>query len=143
MSAELKIHEPQAIVERPTRNDAISRIKDALRARSGKAWSVKGGRGTAYGWISIYAPPKRCTWDILKVERDPYDDSPAWYWRNGLEPGKGHMGPDDRDQLAELLGLDSIHYQGHNIPASGAYYQEYVDRAEGREPSVVGERYWD
>ena len=36
-----------------TRDEAIGRIKASLKARSGKAWSVRGGRGTAWGWITI------------------------------------------------------------------------------------------
>lgn len=44
------------------RNDVIAAIKTALQKRSGKSWSVTGGRGTAYGWIRIDAPPARCTW---------------------------------------------------------------------------------
>lgn len=45
-----------------TRDSAISTIRAALRRRSGKAWSVTGGRGTAWGWITIEAPPARRTW---------------------------------------------------------------------------------
>lgn len=41
------------------RNETIKRIKDALKRRSGKPWSVTGGRGTAWGWITIDAPPAR------------------------------------------------------------------------------------
>ena len=45
------------------RNETIKRIRTALRKRSGKAWSVKGGRGTAWGWIQIDAPPSRRNFD--------------------------------------------------------------------------------
>lgn len=104
---------------RPSRDEAIDRIKKALRARSGKAWSVRGGRGTSWGWIEISAPPKR---------------------QNEF----GYMTPEDQAELGRLLGLDRpAHMQGVNVPASGKHRQEYVDRAEGREPSVIGEVYWD
>ena len=43
------------------RNETIAALKAALKARSGGNWSVTGGRGTAWGWIRICAPPKRCT----------------------------------------------------------------------------------
>ena len=45
------------------RNEAIKRIKAALKARSGKSWSVTGGKGTAWGWIKIDTTPgtKGCT----------------------------------------------------------------------------------
>lgn len=100
------------------RNRAIARIRAALKARSGKAWSVTGGRGTAWGWITVTAPPQR---------------------RQG-----GSMTDADRAELGRLLGLGApVHHQGAMIAASYAYRVEYVDRAEGREPRAVGRPYWD
>lgn len=50
----------------------------------------------------------------------------------------------DRVELAALLGMERpVHQQGVTIPSSGKYYQEYIDRAEGRSPSVLGVPYWD
>jgi hypothetical protein len=100
------------------RKEAIRRIRTALRERSGRSWSVTGGRGTSWGWIHIDSPPAR------------HDDS-------------SFMRPDDRAELAKLLGLDAVHQQGVSIPAGSDFWQEYIDRAEGREPSVIGQRYWD
>lgn len=87
-------------------------IRTALRQRSGKSWSVTCGRGTAYGWLHIQA--------------------------------KAHesMTPEERAELATLLGLESVS-GSESIPASTQYYVEYLDRAEGREPSEHGEPYWD
>ena len=100
------------------RNDVIKRIKKALQKRSGRTWSVTGGRGTAYGWIKISSPPKRME---------------NWY-----------MPESDRKELGDLLGLSKpVHQQGESIPSSNAYYQEYIDRAEGREPTRIGTPYWD
>ena len=53
------------------------------------------------------------------------------------------MGPADRFELAKLLGLDVVWSQGVSIAAGNDYYREYIDRAEGREPSVIGKPYWD
>ena len=100
------------------RNEAIARIRKALRKRSGKAWSVTGGRGTAWGWITIASPPKR---------REEY----------------GYMSEADQKELAELLGLERVHHQGESIPASSDYRQFYVDRAEGRESMATPTPYWD
>ena len=51
---------------------------------------------------------------------------------------------EDRVELSVLLGLDRpVHQQGETIPASSDYWQEYIDRAEGRSPSVLGVPYWD
>lgn len=105
-------------IEVGRRNDVIKCIRTALRKRSGKVWSVSGGRGTAYGWITISAPPAR------RIEF-------------------GYMSDADRAELAKLLGKDSVHCQGESIPAGTDYYREYVDRAEGRAPSVFGRPYWD
>ena len=44
----------------------------------------------------------------------------------------------DRVELAKLLGLESIPFQGKSIPAGHDYRQEYIDRAEGKTPSVTG-----
>lgn len=114
-------------------NEVCQRIKRALRERSGKTWSVTHGRGTAYGWLKIDAPPARrvFTWNGLK---------PA----DGGEVHNGFFSSlEDRYELARLLAIDAVHPQGISIPASTAYRREYVDRAEGREPSVIGTLYWD
>lgn len=100
-------------------------------------------RGTSYGWITIDVQPSQRTWGLLKIDRDPIDDAPSWYWVNSCEPGRGHASPADRNELAGLLGLVSVHQQGLSIPAGRDYWQEYVDRAEGREPTVIGQPYWD
>lgn len=100
------------------RDATIKRIRKALRARSGKAWTVRGGRGTSYGWITIEAPPRR------RVEF-------------------GYTSEADRAELAELLKLDRVHCQGVSIPAGLDYRTEFIDRAEGRTPSRVGQPYWD
>lgn len=101
------------------RDETIKRIKAALEKRSGKKWSVTHGRGTASCWLHISSPPKR---------RDQY----------------GMMTEDDHAELTSLLGLSRrVGSEHESIPASDDYYQEYVDRAEGREPSVIGEPYWD
>lgn len=101
------------------RDEAIQRIRTALRTRSGKTWSVKGGRGTSRSWITVSAPPARLT-------------------------ATGSMTPEDAKELGDLLGLDApAHHQGVSIAASNAYRREYVDRAEGRTPSVIAQPYWD
>jgi hypothetical protein len=101
------------------RNEAIVRIRRALRERTGRSWSVTGGRGTAWGWVKVTAPPAR-------------------------RPGEGWtMSEEDRRILADAMGLDTVHWQGLSIPADHGYRIEYVDRAEGRTPRRIGEPYWD
>lgn len=165
------------------RDTAIAEIRAALKRRSGKAWSVKGGRGTAYGWIEIDAPPRRRTWQEIQTDTPeppapgavyagaigitPYtfltDGTVTDYasdpWaREAVEAGRrvqfnwevddpskpfGHMGPADRKELASLLGLKSVGSDGESIPSSYEYREEYVARARGETPTVVGTPYWD
>lgn len=99
------------------RDEAIKRIRAGLKRRSGKVWSVKGGRGTGWGWIKIASPPRRL---------DGY-----------------YMTPEDCAELARLLGKETIHFQGESIPASSDYRREYVARAEGRPVETFGVPYWD
>jgi hypothetical protein len=124
-----------------TRDTVIARIRKALKARSGKVWSVTGGRGTAYGWITIDAPPKRKT--SHHILKDGLSDGPGNY--DDVDTGipGGHMTLADRAELARLLGKESIHFQSESIPASSDYRREYLDRAEGRTPAKLADPYWD
>lgn len=123
------------------RNIVIKAIKANLQRRSGKQWSVTGGRGTAWGWIKIDAPPARCTWSFKLPEG--VADSPQNYIEVNDGCEFGHMSPDDRKQLGELLGLENVHYQGISIPSSHGHYREYLERSEGKTPTALGECYWD
>ncbi len=145
------------------RNETIKAIRTALKNRSGKPWSVKCGRGTAGGWLHISVPPKRlgcaelhayngtefcvdCGVEqygpIIQGDRSGVcskhvcDAGPRGCYRN-------YITPSDRAELAELLGLDTVHMQGVDIPAGSDYYREYVARAAGLEPVVIGSPYWD
>ena len=141
---------PEAPVEKyrpsPDRNQTIKRIKTALERRSGKKWSVTGGRGTVWGWIKIDAPPARCTWKSrLKAGADKDSrDSDYEDYDAGLGTKFGNMGPGDRAELGKLLGFERpVNHHGVNIAASNDHYNEYIDRAEGRSPAKVAQPYWD
>jgi hypothetical protein len=97
----------------------IATIRTNLRKRGLKWITVKGDRGTAWGWITICAKPSEGA--------DEY----------------GRMTDEQRAQLAAALGVESVHPQGVSIPASGAYRVEYIERSAGQEPTVIGEPYWD
>lgn len=125
------------------RNETIKRIKTALQRRSGKAWSVTGGRGTAWGWITIEAPPARRTWGH-RLKAGATMDRPEDYeaYDTG-EPGRCNS-PQDCAELGELMGLGGpAHSQGISIASSSDYYREHIDRAEGRTPSKIAQPYWD
>ncbi len=123
------------------RNETIKRIKAALQKRSGKTWSVTGGTGTAWGWIRIDAPPARRTKHYRL--KDGLPDWPENYesYEDGT-PG-GYTTDTDKEELKRLLNLDSVHDQGIGVAASYDWYEEFIDRAEGRAPSAKGTMYWD
>lgn len=121
------------------RDECIKAIKAALKRRSGRIWSVTGGRGTAYGWITIDVPPSERTWHWVRCP----GDADEYMEKNAPGVQGGHMGPKDRELLARLLGLEVVHRQGARIPDRLEFYQEYADRAEGRSPSILGKQYWD
>lgn len=106
------------------RDTAIKLIREALKKRSGKQWSVTGGRGTGWGWIHIDAPPARRTYD------------------SEGNPGGHYTSPAERAELSRLLGTQ-VHHQGESIPASSDHYREYIERARGIEPTKIAEAYWD
>lgn len=97
------------------RDHYIARIRKLLEERSGRRWSVRGGTGTDWGWITIGAPPARLV--------------------------DGRMTVQDRAELAALLGLDSV-CGPVEVPASDAHRKEYVHRAAGLSVATV-EPYWD
>ena len=90
-----------------TRKEAIARIRKALWRRSDRAWSVRGGTGTAYGWIDVIAPPRRC---------DRF----------------GNMTPADCATLANLFGRDRpVHHQGLSIsPEEREYYVDLIESGD-------------
>lgn len=130
MPSRRSAHSWPAIPKDLDRNAVIKLIRDALKKRSGKTWSVTGGRGTAWGWLSIDAPPARRIYDS---EGNP-----------SRKAGDGYMGPEDRRELTALLGLRrEVHMQGESIASSSNHYREYIARARGETPTVFGKQYWD
>ena len=101
------------------RNEAIARLKKALKTRTGRAWSVTGGRGTAWGWITVQATPRN---------RDAH----------------GNTTDADRATLARVFG-ETVYHQGISIPAAHDYRRSYVDRAENGAAATApeGVPYWD
>ena len=82
--------DPLYPILREGRTAVTKKMRQLLRQRSGKTWSVTGGRGTGWGWLDISAPPSR------------------------LEGYR--MIEADRIELAELLGKDRmIHCQGESV----------------------------
>jgi len=127
-----------------TRDSAITEIRTALKRRSGKSWSVKGGKGTAWGWITVDAPPSRRTSRYL-VKPGHLGHYPEDYEKNrtDTQAAGGYITELEGAELAKLLDLKTVHHQGVLIPGGHDYWMEYVDRANGRKPSRIGKPYWD
>jgi hypothetical protein len=125
------------------RDFAAKVIRDNLKKRSGKPWSVTVGRGTAWGWLHLDAPNRRRTWH-WRLKSPDMPDYPENYEEYDTGQPGGHMGPIERAELAGLLGLERLDsYQGISIPGASDYYDEYMDRAQGRTPEREGKPYWD
>ena len=100
------------------RAETIKVIRSALRQRSGKTWSVTGGRGTAWGWLTITAPPARRAGSSMTVE--------------------------DQTELAGLLGVPfGLAGGGVMVAASHDHWRGCVDRARGRNPPATSQPYVD
>lgn len=84
------------------RSETCRVIRAALKRRSGKAWSVTGGRGTVWGWITITAPRSRQLHGTLSMTED------------------------DRAELSRLLGKP-VHEQGESFPRRD--WAQMTDRA--------------
>lgn len=126
-----------------SRDETIRAIRAALKRRSGKSWSVTGGRGTGYGWIHIDAPRRRRTGDMQPTgEKDEYGRDKYELVDTGQPQEFGLITPQDQAELSELLGV-GVGRQGVSIADSSNHYREYIARAEGRTPDKYGVQYWD
>lgn len=126
------------------RNGMMRAIREALQKRSGKVWSVTGGKGTAWGWLSIDAPPARRTWSNRPLAHNPGGHMPGaenWEEYDKGAPGYGSS-PAERAELAELLGVDLVHSQGESVPP-GAWKQYLCRAIYGHGGGFPDGRDWD
>lgn len=115
MGKRAKFKSPSGFI---TYDQAATQIRAALKRRSGKAWSVTTSRGTGYGWLRIVSP-------LARRSQMPF-----------------HMTEADRVELRDLLNIPDgqCNGQGVSVPPSEEFYHEFIDRAEGNEPMIFGER---
>jgi hypothetical protein len=132
------------------RAEVIASIRENLRQRSGKAWSVTGGRGTGWGWLTIDAPPARRTWrheitgeafpDGPNGRPVPLEERSAYF--NDQPPGRGYTGLAERCELAALLDLSApVHCQGVSVPPDS--WNVYARKATGEAGVYEPEHNWD
>jgi len=102
------------------RAETIKEIRTAMKKRTGKSWSVTGGRGSAWGWLTITSPPYK------------------------RREGFGYLTVGDQADLGHALGLgDTVHRQGVTVPPNNDFWDEYIDRANGRTQVKYGVADWD
>lgn len=93
---------------------AAKLMRRLLKLRTGRAWSVTIGRGTAYSWLHIHAPPSR------RVARD------------GSPDRDGYMSAADRAMLGSILG-QCPHTQGEQVRPCAGVRESYMWRLAGHE----------
>jgi len=137
------------------RDDAIKLIREALKKRSGKSWSVTGGRGTAWGWINVTAPSARRVghkanpeYDALAFEDqiriDRTGEGPPSSLDDPDAESRYYMSREDCEELEQLFGLSRpAHCQGVSIAAASDYRRFYVARAKGLIATDSPQPYWD
>ena len=129
------------------RDDAIKLIREALKRRSGKTWSVSGDRGTAWGWINIQAPPARRVGHKLNPEYgdvNVYRTDIPMYVDDPESEHRYYTSEAECAELAALFGLSKpVHCQGISIPAASDYRRFYVARAKGLPATDSPQPYWD
>lgn len=86
--------------------ETIRLLKQSLKLRSGKAWSVRAGRGSVHGWLTISCRPS-------SADKD------------------GCMPVGYRRELAVLLGLELSTVPAQGVVVSPGRWGEFLRRAQG------------
>ena len=110
---------------------------------------MTGGRSTAWGWLTIDAPPRRRTWqhdgvcdfpDEPRMQLLPPEHRTAW--KNDPSKKYGYTSQQERCELAALLDLrPPVHCQGVSVPPDS--WEVYARKAEGEVGLHEPEHHWD
>ena len=121
-----------------SRTQDAKKIKARLKELTGKAWSVTGGTGTAYCWLTVQAPKSRRVAHGVNPDWDGYDNIPVCIAKTGSPPwidyisddpaDNLYMGNEDRELLGTVFGLARLaHHQGLSIsPDNRDHYMTYI-----------------
>jgi len=129
------------------RSEAIKRIRAALKKKTGKTWSVTGGRGTAWCWLNVSAPPKRRVWhETIGDPMEPGFLDKPWHERFIEVPATddkrayAYTSLAECRELAVAFGIPDrtyglpdriygVHHQGHSIrPEDWEYWIEQAEK---------------
>lgn len=78
--------------------EVTKKIRELLNKRSDRSWTARNARGTAYGYLSVSAPPSR------------------------LRSEYGSMSLEDAIELAELWGSDRVNFQYISVSPDEHYH---------------------
>lgn len=141
MSAILSVNFGRLETAAQDRNQTIALLKELLKQRTGTSWSVRGGKGTAWGWIKIESMPARQTWRS-RLKEGAMSNAPENFERYDSGMPGGSMSPDDIAALSDALGK-RVHCQGESVAASTQHRLEVLQRAAGVQVTAKPEQYWD
>ncbi|MBU2177536.1 MAG: hypothetical protein KJ556_20790 [Gammaproteobacteria bacterium] len=121
------------------RTEVTKRIKSTLKKKTGKNWSVTGGRGTAYCWLTVQAPKNRRVAHKRNPDWNGHDSIPACIALTGKPPWIDYisdkpdenlyMNDEDRELLGRVFGMAyPAHHQGLQIsPDNWDRYMNYIE----------------
>lgn len=123
-----------------SRSEVTKKIKQDLKQRTNRTWSVSGHRGTGWGWLTIEAPKAR---RVDHKTNPKFDQTKLSYEQTELpwiecEPEEGQEGyytsQEDREILAEALGIGMNLSSHQGVSISPDSWDFYMDRAENGPP---------
>jgi hypothetical protein len=121
------------------RSEAVRRLKAALKKKTGKTWSVTGGRGTGWGWLRIQAPKVRRVAHGVNPRYNGFDQIDVCIRKTGKPPWIEFVSDDaeenrytsdeDSRTLTEIFKPGhSYHYQGLSVRPED--WELYLERVE-------------
>ncbi len=117
------------------RDEAIKKIRTELKKKTGKSWSVTGGRGTGWGWIEVTAPPRRRVFHRSNPDVDQNLLTPLTPYRDRvieITPENGEKAYDisfqDWDILADAFDLVNKSYHGGGVLISPEDREAHIAR---------------
>ena len=117
------------------RNEAIKTIRTELKKKTGKSWSVTGGRGTGWGWIEVTAPPRRRVFHRSNPAVDQNQLTPLAPYQDRvieLTPENGEKAYDisfeEWDILADAFDLVNKSFSGGGVLISPDGWETYIAR---------------
>lgn len=128
------------------RSEVTKAIKRNLKSLTGLTWSVTGGKGTGYSWLTIMSPKARRVahivnpaYDQNKMSFEQEDVLPYIEVEPSEENGGWYMSREDRLILVEAMGLSMNRVTMQGISISPDSWNFYLYRSYHGAPEEVVE----